>query len=76
MNGWISREANAALEAITELAIELELRRTYGKPIESLLSGIECLQEKMNAARALLYPELEKMLEIGNQTSQREASQP
>jgi hypothetical protein len=60
----ISREANTALEAVTDAAALLESRRTFAGVVE-VSSALERVQEKLNAARATLAAELEAALEVG-----------
>lgn len=50
----LAREIDLTLEGVIEAALELESRRCYGKPVAELLSGLECLQETINKARAAL----------------------
>lgn len=53
-------EITDAINAVTEASLELGLRLANGKPPDSLLSGLEHVQEKLNKARAALAPIFEE----------------
>lgn len=57
--------ADEVVDAVVEAALVLESRRCYGKPLSEIVSAVEVVQTKLNAARAVLYPLLEKELEVG-----------
>lgn len=58
-------EISMTINAVVETALELGLKLANGHAPDSLLSGVEHLQEKLNRARAALRPVFEKQMEVG-----------